>query len=340
MRELSIVIPTYNRCASLRRTLDGLARQTFPASEFEVVVVSDGSTDDTAEMLAAYAGTAPYLLRPVVQANAGPSAARNRGIREARHGVIVFLDDDVEPIPEFLARHAAHHQRDAKAVVLGPMSPDPARAGDEPAWIAWEHAKLQQTYDLFRPGGAHAHEAPGPKHFYSGNASVRREWLEMIGGFDEAFQRQEDVEMAVRLERVCRVRFVWDFTADGLHRPVRTFESWLRIPVAYGRLDAQRVAAGQMSRADVGRDLQRRNAATRMLSGLCVAVPAAMPPVVTLSRTLLGHLERHHRRRAALCLLSALYNSCYAHAFSVGLSPASVSGQAAGRGRTVTGGAS
>src|SRR5579871_3087260 len=98
--KLSVVIPTYNRKESLRRTLDGLARQTYPFSEFEVVVVSDGSTDGTAEMLAQYMQTAPYALCAITQANGGPSRARNRGIREARYDVIVFLDDDVEPVPE------------------------------------------------------------------------------------------------------------------------------------------------------------------------------------------------------------------------------------------------
>src|SRR5579871_5778539 len=101
--KLSVVVPTYNRKDSLRRTLDGLAKQTYPFADFEVVVVSDGSTDGTTEMLADYVKTAPYSLRSVLQANGGPSKARNRGIQEAQHEVIVFLDDDVEPVTEFLS---------------------------------------------------------------------------------------------------------------------------------------------------------------------------------------------------------------------------------------------
>ena len=147
--QLSVVIPTFNRKDSLRRTLDGLARQTYPVGDFEAVVVSDGSTDGTDAMLAAYAAQSPYSLRVVTQSNSGPAAARNRGIREARHEIVVFLDDDVEPVPGFLSRHAAHHAQDETVVVLGPMSPDPNHAAKEPVWIAWEHAKLQQTYDYF-----------------------------------------------------------------------------------------------------------------------------------------------------------------------------------------------
>ena len=153
MTSLTVVTPTYNRKDSLRRTLDGLARQTYPRDAFEVVVVSDGSTDGTPELLAEYAENASFALRWFQQENGGPSRARNKGIAEAKNDVVVLLDDDVEPIPEFLARHAAHHERDEKVVVLGLMSPDPSNAINEPAWIAWEHAKLQDIYDLFRPGG-------------------------------------------------------------------------------------------------------------------------------------------------------------------------------------------
>lgn len=317
---LSVVIPTYNRKESLRQTLDGLGRQRYPAADFEAVVVSDGSTDGTHAMLADYAASAPYALRAVVQANGGPSVARNRGVREARHEVIVFLDDDVEPVPEFLARHAAHHASDEKVVVLGPMSPDPENCQNEPVWIAWEHAKLQETYDLFRPGGLSPEGWAGPMHFYSGNASVRRCWLEAVGGFDETFKRQEDVELAMRLKQQCGVRFRFDFAADGLHRPMRTFESWLRIPHAYGALDAQRVHAGQLTREGIAGQARQRNVATRALTRLCLTVPALLPAVTAASRALAVSLYRRGATGPALAVLSGLYNACYMSAFHQGRS--------------------
>ena len=310
--KLSVVIPTFNRCHSLRRTLEGLARQTYPIDQFEVVVISDGSDDGTMAMLADYATFAPFTLRAVEQTNSGPSAARNRGVHEARHEIIVFLDDDVEPLPDFLARHAAHHAEDEKIVVLGPMSPDPAQRGGEPVWIAWEHAKLQQTYNLFRPGGEYADSLAGPMHFYSGNASVRRQWLEAVGGFDETFKRQEDVELAERMARQCGVRFRFDFAADGLHRPIRTFGAWQRIPTSYGALDAQRVKAGSLQVEAVS---VKRHAATRLLTRLCVMAPAVIPLISVLSRVGAAILWRIGRRRSAIALLSGLYNACYSQAF-------------------------
>jgi glycosyltransferase involved in cell wall biosynthesis len=76
---VSIVVPSYNRRDGLGRLLDALARQTYPLDGFEVVVVDDGSTDGTAEYLAALRPAFPF--RFLQQANQGPAAARNLGVR-------------------------------------------------------------------------------------------------------------------------------------------------------------------------------------------------------------------------------------------------------------------
>lgn len=312
--KLSVVIPTFNRKDSLRRTLDGLSRQRFPYSNFEAVVVSDGSTDGTEKMVADYAQTAPYALRVLTQANGGPSKARNCGIREAHYEVIVFLDDDVEPMPDFLDRHAEHHRRDKRVVIIGPMSPDPARSREEPVWVAWEHAKLQEIYAMFRSGGSYSGNHAGPIHFFSGNASVRREWLIAVEGFDESFTRQEDVEMAVRLQRTCELTFHFDFAADGLHRPQRSFASWLRIPNAYGIFDAQRVRAGLLSWSEVRNNVAKRHGATRSLASLCLACPSLLPIVVALLHRASFLLYRMRNKASAFSALSALYNVSYINA--------------------------
>ena len=75
---LSIVVPTYNRRARLERVLRGLERQTVSPDLFEVVIIDDGSTDDTKPWLEANRARA-YAVTVVTQQNAGPSRARNRG---------------------------------------------------------------------------------------------------------------------------------------------------------------------------------------------------------------------------------------------------------------------
>lgn len=99
---ISVVIPAYNAAASLPRALDSVLAQTFAAHE--IIVVDDGSTDATAEIMP------PYLHHPGVrylrQANAGPSAARNQGAALATGEWIAFLDADDWYYPQRLARHA------------------------------------------------------------------------------------------------------------------------------------------------------------------------------------------------------------------------------------------
>jgi glycosyltransferase involved in cell wall biosynthesis len=93
---LSIIIPTFNGASRIGRCLEALLQQkTF--RKMEILVVDDGSTDDTAAAIGRYLG-----VRLIAQANAGPAAARNRGAAEARGDIILFTDDDCVPMPTWL----------------------------------------------------------------------------------------------------------------------------------------------------------------------------------------------------------------------------------------------
>jgi glycosyltransferase involved in cell wall biosynthesis len=306
---LSVVVPTYNRKDSLRITLEGLARQSYPADHFEVIVVSDGSTDGTDAWLADYAPHTPYHLLPITQKNGGPGRARNTGVAHAKGAVVVFIDDDVEPVPDFLSAHAARHEKEDRVSIIGPMSPDPARRREEPPWIAWEHAMIAKQYDNWRSG---AWKGAGPNHFYSGNASLRRAHFEAVDGFDENFKRQEDVEMAYRMERECGVKFHFDPAADGLHRPSRTFKSWLNIPYSYGRLDVVRARRGEW---DMMRDgYHKRSRITRALADIIIARPTLAAPIRFLLLISVHVAHRLGLAKVSIGLLSIIYNLRYLEA--------------------------
>jgi glycosyltransferase involved in cell wall biosynthesis len=311
---LSVVIPTYNRCESLRVTLEALKRQETVEGGFEVVVVSDGAPDATDSLLVGWAAaTLPFKVRPIFQENAGPARARNRGVEEAIGEVIVFLDDDVEPQPGCLSAHAERHRQDPKLVLIGPMSPDPQRQPKEPVWIAWEHAMLQKQYDSWK-NKVWAEDECGPHNFYTGNASVRREYIQAVGGFDEGFTRQEDVELAARMERTCGVHFRFDPTPAALHRPLRTFASWLRVPHAYGTLDVIRARRGDASWDVVRRGYASRQKATRLIADLALPHQPRGIWIQTMLRLLAQAsyaLPVGAARRAGLSALSALYNLHY-----------------------------
>lgn len=89
---ISVIIPTFNRALLLRRALASVLAQTRPCAE--VIVVDDGSTDETGDVVTAFAGTAPGVIRLLRQENQGAAAARNRGIEAAGGDLLAFLDSD------------------------------------------------------------------------------------------------------------------------------------------------------------------------------------------------------------------------------------------------------
>lgn len=262
----SVVIPTYNRSATLERVLRGLSRQTVTPDTFEVIVVADGCTDGTGDLCRSLAGELPFYLRLYEQSNAGPAAARDRAVREARASLIVFVDDDVVPDEHLIATHLAAHVADGDDVVvaLGPLLPPRDKRLN--VWGAWEERSLCAQYDAMEAG----RWQPTYRQFYTGNASLTRQLILDSGGFNACYRRAEDVELGLRLAaRGCR--FVFLPKARGWHYVHRSFASWIHMPVAYGRAC---VAMGRAHRvhevALAATEYYERNILVRALTTLCL----------------------------------------------------------------------
>jgi GT2 family glycosyltransferase len=227
--DLSIVLPTYNRLERLQRVLAALEEQDFPRDRFELIVVSDGAEDGTNDFLKNV--VTPLQLRPIFQRNQGVAAARNHGVYRARGPIVLFIDDDVVPESCLLTEHwRTHTGHDGDIVLLGPML-TPAGFVMSP-WVSWEQAMLLKQYENMLNG----RWQPTARQFYTGNTSLAREHIMAAGGFDPAFRRAEDVELAYRLADR-GLRFIFNPNAIGYHYAERTFNSWLEIPYAYGRND-------------------------------------------------------------------------------------------------------
>ena len=225
----SVIVPTYNRLGRLRQVIAAFERQAYPSDAYEVIVISDGSTDGTDAYLKTLRST--MQLRWLTQANKGPAAARNAGVRTAVGEFIVFVDDDVVPEPELLKEHArSHHEAEGDVVVLGPLlTPE----GFEMApWVRWEQEMLMKQYSAMLRGDWLA----TARQFYTGNASLRRSHILAAGGFDEGFRRAEDVELAYRLAN-SGLKFVFNNRAAGMHFADRSYRAWLDAAYSYGRND-------------------------------------------------------------------------------------------------------
>ena len=115
----SIIIPTYNRKDSLLRTLDSLGQQTFPMDRLVVVVVDDGSTDDTQTIASRQF---PFTFRFVQQKNQGATAARNYGATISQSEILVFIDDDITISPQTLEAFAEKCGQRAKVLAMGTIN--------------------------------------------------------------------------------------------------------------------------------------------------------------------------------------------------------------------------
>lgn len=138
MVRVSVIIPLYNKEPYVRRALLSVAAQTF--GDYEVIVVDDGSEDAGARVVESFAreSGAGARLRLVRQQNAGPGAARNRGVEEARGELVAFLDADDEWLPGYLeecARLLEGGGREAAAVTCGYYRHPPGESC-EPMWRA------------------------------------------------------------------------------------------------------------------------------------------------------------------------------------------------------------
>lgn len=196
--ELSVVIPTYNRAGILPRCLRALFDQRDVDVAWEIIVVDDGSADETPEVVAALTNESPVSLRYVQQPNRGPAAARNRGIRIAGGRLVFMTDSDVLATPELLsahlAMHACHPQPAVGVLGLVRWAPE---LEVTPFMRWWEDARFR--FNRLLEGT----ETINHTYFYTCNVSVKRSFLMARGLFDERFPSAayEDTELAYRLRQ-------------------------------------------------------------------------------------------------------------------------------------------
>ena len=195
--QISLVIATYNRAAVIDRLVGRLCEQTLPSDQWEVIVVDDGSQDDTAAVLRRYVGVDSFHFRFLTQENGGPAAARDAGIRLARAERICICDDDMELSPGYLAAHvAAAVDNPSRLVVIGCLKGS-SDWRTKPLFDAVGEFRLETAHKRFARGAA----TPKANDMATGNVSLPRQMFLDIGGFDMSLRIDEDRELGYRLWR-------------------------------------------------------------------------------------------------------------------------------------------
>lgn len=188
---ISVIIPTYNRAWTLRAAMDSVLAQEYPS--FELLVIDDGSTDETPELLREYGSRIRIFRQP----NRGVSAARNRGIAAARGSLIAFLDSDDRWLPGKLAAQAAFFA----------ANPDALICQTEELWVRngvrvnprRRHQKRSGI--IFEPSLALCLVSPSA-------VMVRRRLFDEFGLFDESLPACEDYDLWLRVSRKYPVHLI------------------------------------------------------------------------------------------------------------------------------------
>jgi len=223
---LSVIIPTYNRAATLSASLEALSKQTCAPELFDIIVADDGSADDTAQIVNRYAGNEAPEVRYVRQPNSGANAARNRAIRSARTPLVLLINDDVLAAPDMVRQHIAAHEQhpDDRVAVLGRVTIAPAFAGSRLAQL-----HLDLAYE--RLGDATELDWHS---FFTCNVSVKKTLLDRGGYFEERIRYHEDLELAERLSHH-GLRIIYAREALGYHHHLLTEEEFLAIAAREAR---------------------------------------------------------------------------------------------------------
>ncbi|WP_257300312.1 glycosyltransferase family 2 protein [Haloarchaeobius sp. FL176] len=208
MSTVSVVIPTYNEAAVLHRSIESVLAQTY--EDFELLVVDDGSTDETAAAVRSYDDErVRYLAHGT---NRGASAARNTGIEHATGEYVAFLDADDEWYPRKLERQVAELSDRAASWVAVYCGVDLVTEDDDgllDEWLPRSWTRLDETEGAEGGQGLVKDVLLDRLHTSAGSTLlVRRPVVEAIDGFDESFDRFQDSEFLIRVLQQGQLAYV------------------------------------------------------------------------------------------------------------------------------------
>ncbi len=221
--QITAVVTTYNRCQLLLKTILSLAAQTLDRSQFEVIIIDDGSVDDTRITVD---GMASILsIKYAYQANSGLASAKNHGLFLASAPIVLFLDDDDVASPDLLEQHLAAHRiyPGETTAILGHTDLAPDLHADILMNYVTQHDPLLFSYQQISDPANLRYD-----HFWGGRTSCKRTLLLRHGVFNPVFRfGYEDIELGYRLDSVGLRVIYWKQAVNMMIRKI-SLDGFLR----------------------------------------------------------------------------------------------------------------
>ena len=189
----SVIIPTFNRADEIKELLNSLSKQTIPHNHFEVLIVDDGSTDNTKDVIESIKSRSDLNIRTLYQDHKGPGEARNLGMKNAKGKYFVFIDSDCIADNNWLA---AYKQEVEQKDVAGFGGPDSVLPNFKPVQKAIDYSMTS----FITTGGIRGHSKKKISKYYprSFNMGVRADIVKRIGGMGK-LRHGQDIEFSNRI---------------------------------------------------------------------------------------------------------------------------------------------
>ena len=190
---ITLIICTYNREKYIGPLLDSIAKNDYPTTDYEIVLVDNNCTDNTRGVCEQFATTHPEIaFRYVVEPEQGLSAARNKGIKEAKGEIIIYVDDDALVDKDYIRNYAEYFASHPETMAAGgPI--EPLYETEEPKWMSPYTKALLTAWMNY---GDKVREYPNGRYPGGGNAAYRKVVFDQVGLFNTELGRKGSALLA------------------------------------------------------------------------------------------------------------------------------------------------
>lgn len=225
---LSVIISTYNGAKKLPVILNSLLKQTHQS--FELLVVVDGSTDETMDLLKEWKNKF-YDFKIIYQQNKGRAAVRNTGVKNAKGDLLLFFDDDLIVKENCVKDHLEYHSKtNFENIFVGEVLDEPIETADNKEFIRYKKylAKAWYKNNYRKEKRIEKNIFDGDYHMSGANFSLTKNIFNRIGGLDESLNRSEDFEFAIRAKTAGVKIILGDKYATVIHKDHNNnFKDWI-----------------------------------------------------------------------------------------------------------------